>query len=191
MEERGTSSASNDGKYSMPSLSQWEEDVSDIAKKLSDFLCLNGLSTEDDISIRQGDFADIALRVDKRRSYFRYFHSIEISERKTSALMAYWVIKFHPISVDASAEGIDRDFACLVNEHFAAYLIIAPCLESKEKLEELFGEATDAYASICSSDYYRKLVYSLRYRNISIDAFVLLAETLVPEVFLQRFEDIL
>ena len=143
--------------------------------------------------MREGDIADIALRVDKRRSYYRYFHSIEIGERKTSALIAYWIIKFHPIIIEwdeaTGKSGAEDDFRCFINEHFAAYLLIAPCLEGADKIENLFGCHGDAYDRICSSDYYQKLVYSLRYRNISIDAFVLLAETIVPEVFLQKFED--
>ena len=180
-------------RYSFPSTEEWETDAASIGKQLKDFLMLNGVSEEASIVVREGDIADIALRVDKRRSYYRYFHSIEISERKTSALIAYWIIKFHPIIIEwDGAEGkieAEDDFRCFINEHFAAYLLIAPCLEGADKIEKLFGSHGDAYDRICSSDYYQKLVYSLRYRNISIDAFVLLAESIVPEVFLQKFED--
>lgn len=180
-------------RYSLPSIEEWETDAASIGKQLIDFLTLNGVSDDVRVVVREGDFADIALRVDKRRSYYRYFHSIEISEIKTSSLIAYWIIKFHPIVIEWDGDGgksrSDNDFRCFINEHFAAYLLIAPCLESSDKIVKLFGDNVDAYSKICTSDYYQKLVYSLRYRNISIDAFVLLAETIVPEVFLQKFRD--
>ena len=155
--------------------------VSDLKWALRRFLC-NGSS---------GRHCRYALRVDKRRSYYRYFHSIEISERKTSALIAYWVIKFHPFILDSSPEGAGQDlaFRSFINEHFAAYLLIAPCLDNRDKITEVFGDAERAYGIIRSSDYYQKLVYSLRYRNIPIDSFVLLAETIVPEAFMQKFEN--
>lgn len=177
--------------YPLPSTEQWITDSAVIAKYLREFLILNGLSADSCVTVRQGDIADIALRVDKRRSYYRYFHSIEISERKTSALIAYWVIKFHPFILDSSPEGAgqDRAFRSFINEHFAAYLLVAPCLDTRDKITEVFGDAERAYGIIRSSDYYQKLVYSLRYRNIPIDSFVLLAETIVPEAFMQKFEN--
>lgn len=185
--------AEGQASYRCPTVCVWSNDAAEISKQFNDFITVTGLSGRGGLIIRDGDLADIALRVDKRRDYYRYFHSIRISERKTSALVAYWVIKFHPITFEASpsepADISTRDFYSLINEHFAAYLLIAPCLESSEKIKSLFDDVPHPYDEIRSSDYYQKLIYSLRYRNISIDAFVLLAETIVPEVFLEKFED--
>ena len=132
--------------YPLPSTEQWITDSAVIAKYLREFLILNGLSADSCVTVRQGDIADIALRVDKRRSYYRYFHSIEISERKTSALIAYWVIKFHPFILDPSPEGAGQDltFRSFINEHFAAYLLVAPCLDNRDKNHEVFGDAERA-----------------------------------------------
>jgi len=142
---------------------------------------------------------DIIIRVDKRRKYYSYFHRlIEIDERKEAGLMAYWVIKFHPISLfhtGKSSEVSEKQLwlASLVNEAFAAFLICSAILKYFEKttgsslLDRCNWNATLGSDHSLSESYKQsplnRLIYSFRYSNISIDSMVTLVDVITPEFF--------
>lgn len=174
--------------YSFPEENEWIESTKFILKNFSAFLEINGYPNDLDVIIRNRDLTDISLRVHKREAYFKYFHGICISERKRAALQAYWINQFHPFTIEDERVA-DDEFSCLVNEHFAAYLLIENVFGTcpSEVLEEVDETEPNLYTKLKKTSYYEKLVYSIRYRNIPIDSFVLIAETIVPETFDQSF----
>lgn len=175
-------------RYSFPDEDEWIESTGYILKNFSDFLDINGYPEDTEVTIRNRDLTDISLRVHKRAAYFNFFHDIHISERKRAALQAYWVNQFHPFTIEDQRFS-DSEFSCLVNEHFSAYLLIENvygCCSSDPAVDS--GETPGSlYDKVKNTSYYEKLIYSIRYRNIPIDSFVLIAETIVPETFDQSF----
>lgn len=111
-------------------------------------LLLTKTATLHKITIRNRDLTDIALRVRKRAEYFRYFHNICISERKRAALQAYWVLQLRPFTIDDERYS-DDEFSCLVNEHFAAYILIENIfgsLPSEQVANSKKNEASNYFA---------------------------------------------
>lgn len=161
-----------------------EEDVVYTATQLleSFSLYLKQAEYPDDvaIAISNRSITDIVVRVLKREEYYRYFHGIQISEAKRTGLTAYWIVKLRPFMiVDDRFE--HEDATVLVNERFAAFLLVcSTCITlTPDEIDEIRFD----------SDFIDKLIYSFRYRNISIDAFVLLAESLTPASFAQAFSE--
>lgn len=180
--------ASRQGGYEPPGPNALKVLSAELIKSFQDFMSDNGFAPDCPYVTRDGDITDISLRVNKRLAYYTFFHGIQASQRKVSALQAYWVVKLHPFIVepeDSWGDGV-REFCSLVNEHFAAYLMIAP-VAGELALEARSSERAFSYEAIKASDYYEKLLYSLRYRNIPIDSFVLLSETMTMDAFRQSF----
>lgn len=178
-----TSSADSSNKAFFPSYKNAEITEKTLMGSFQSFLTVIGYPEDVEVVIRPRDIADIAIRVLKREEYYRYFHDIEISEKKRSALLAYWVVKLRPFTI-IDSRYLYNDDSILINEKFAAFLLIASACLNADQLgfsAERFNEMD------FHSDYVQKLVYSFRYRNLGIDAFVLLAEGLTPEVFTVKF----
>ena len=172
--------------YKAPSQEEWVEASRSLLKKFNDFLAAAGYPEDLEFVIRKGDVSDITLRVDKRNAYFSIFHGIRISELKMAALYAYWILKFHPVTITDSRYVSNQD-ALLVNEHFAAYLIIAVVFSDYIAEQRDPENDENLYDLVTHAQFYEKLLYSFRYRNISIDSMILLAETITVDSFKQRF----
>ena len=113
---------------------------------------------------------DIIVRVDKRKAYYYCFHGMEINECKEAALYAYWILKLRPFSI--TDKKYQNDFeACIINETFVIFLI-GLVLENTGRIKRT-GAIKNSY-----SDF---LEYSFRFRNFSIDSFVVLVESISTE----------
>ena len=111
------------------------------------------------------DLFEALDRVDRRIAYYHCYHGIKISDLKFAALLAYWVIKLKPFRVI----GADTIKEFEVNEYFAAYIIFCA----------LAYEGRISSVEYCKDKkYYDKLTYTFRFRNISIDVILVLAETI-------------
>jgi len=149
-------------------------DIENILKsfqaRFDDFLLLKGFPPETGRHISFYSLIDIIIRVDKRKAYFHCFHNMEINECKEAALYAYWITKLRPFSIT------DKKFqnkfdACIINESFAVHLI-GLVLESTGRIKMTENVKT----SYC--DF---LEYSFRFRNFSIDSFIVLVESISTE----------
>jgi len=128
--------------------------------------------------------AEVIVRANKRKEYYRYFHGMKINQYKSAALHAYWILKLRPFTV------INREYivkhlrdCAELNEAFAINLIYSELAHTmrftKSDLEK--GPGT----------YHEKLMYSFRYRSISIDAMLLLVESVNLEVLQRTFPEAL
>jgi hypothetical protein len=125
---------------------------------------------------------DVIIRVHKRKAYYSYFHGLmQIDERKEGGLMAYWLIKLRPITLlfkdKNKADSKHFWLASIVNEAFATFIILAACIAFYDAKNIEFSVLDDPKKSFVTN-----LVYSFRYSNISIDAMMLLVETITPEL---------
>jgi len=146
---------------------------------------------------------EILVRVDRREAYYYYFHSkggnndndgVDINERKLGGLYAYWILKLRPISVNFDVGGQNRDLtipikqqedASKINEYFAVYSLYSWLSKWYTASE---GKPFDLEKAT-NSDFHNALLYAFRYRNISIDAMMLLVESIVTETFSHQISD--
>ena len=114
---------------------------------------------------------DVITRVDMREEYFFYFHKgTKINEYKRTALLAFWINKLRPYTYLLSPEEFSPDEvkeASQINERFATFLLIA--------IIEYFDKS-----NALSKEYLKKFIYevkySLRYRDLTKEALILIME---------------
>ena len=166
-------------KYNKIPLKEIHDIRLDFIKRFIDFIPLKGFPEDTEIHISHYSLLDIIIRVDKRKAYYQFFHNMEINEWKEAALYAYWILKLRPFTI------IDKRFttnvdACLINESFAIYFI-GFILEKTGRIK---------HSSKYNESYRRFLEYSFRYRNFSIDSFVVLIESITTETLEQEYPDL-
>ena len=138
-----------------------------FSTELGEFFKQSGFPEDLNYFISRRAMVDMIVRTDKRKAYYRYFHKMRINECKVAALYAYWIIKYRPITL------LDERFeskgpAICINEAFAIFVIYAT-------LKRVHGYQ-QTYTG--PNSYYDKLMYSFRFRNLSIDAMILLVESI-------------
>ena len=122
---------------------------------------------------------DMIVRTDKRKAYYYCFHHMQINECKVAALYAYWILKYRPITLlDPRYEM--KGAALCINEAFAIYVIYSTLCRVHGYKQNYTGK----------NSYYDKLMYSFRFRNLSIDAMILLVESIGQDTMNMEYEDI-
>lgn len=120
------------------------------------------------------DFAvlgEIVVRIDKRKEYFSIYHSTErINDVKEAALFAYWILKFRPFSMPDES---NSERTTQLNEGFAAFLLFSAVKEDCRKNHRAFH---------VSEGYISRLMYGLRYWDLSKESMMLIAETLCESI---------
>ena len=159
--------------------------IDDFIHKVADY----GSGQQVNYEVSKSAILDIVDRIDKRASYFHAYHKgMEVSEQKLAALTAYWFVKLRPITIlDDSIK--DTYLADEVNEEFAVSMIYAWIIGvNPEEMPDIFEkELNENSVEGSAFTYHRKLVYSLRYRAISLDAMLTFVESMTKEAFRQEF----
>jgi len=134
------------------------------------------------------DLLDIILRVDKRIYYFKVFHGMDCNEGKKAALFAYWIVKFRPIMI-TDPKYIDVDgYNNKVNEMFAIhYMLSALCGMGRIKT----GNDRRGVNLSLKNPFIERLWYSFRFRNITIDSIIVLADAIATDTFKLGEKDVL
>lgn len=149
-------------------------------RRFDEFLLLKGFPLETEKYVLFYSLIDVIIRVDKRKAYYHCFHNMEINECKEVALYAYWIIKLRPFII--TDEKFKNNFdACIINESFAIYLI-GLVLEETGRIK---------LTKNMNSSYCKFLEYSFRFRNFSIDSFVVLVESITTETLEKSYPDFL
>ena len=159
------------------------EDIEKVLRlfnnRFKEFMGLKGFPPETAIHISFFTLIDIIVRVDKRKAYYQCFHGMEINECKEAALYAYWILKLRPFTVTDVKYKNNPD-ACHINELFAIYFI-GLFLESTGRIKQT-KEIKDSYS--------RFLEYSFRFRNFSLDSFIVLIESISTETLEKDYPDL-
>jgi len=119
---------------------------------------------EHDIRCSAHSLCDIIDRVDKRKVYFRVFYDKVkegMSERNEAALYCFWVLKLAPF-FDNTCPNTE------ININFAAWLLLASIKHSCSK---------DGITINLPDKYVSNLKYAFRFRDISKESIMALAET--------------
>jgi hypothetical protein len=132
------------------------------------------------------DLIDMIIRVDKRRYYFQVFHGMDINDCKKAALFAYWIMKFRPIKIVDDRYRNKFGNNDHINEMFAIHYLVS-VLSAEGRVQ--FWDGSKGVAITLEHPYIKKLWYSFRFRNFTIDSMVVLADTINTETFLQAEKD--
>ena len=110
---------------------------------------------------------EIIRRIDQRADYYLYFHSDSMSQTKEVALLAYWVLKYKPLSLwdDLQTNSLFLKKACTVNEYFVVYIIESYLSNDLDIAGEEFR---------FSEEEYDKMVYNFMHRDMSKEAMICL-----------------
>jgi len=116
------------------------------------------------VSNKGGVLLEALERVEKRRVYFHIFHDkMQMGELNESALVCFWIIKLHPFyHPRASTESLNACLAVCVLTSAVRYAALAQ------------GKRVNFTKENMASIY-----YAFRYRDISKEAIMLLAESLL------------
>jgi hypothetical protein len=119
---------------------------------------------------------EIFKRIDQRADYYLYFHSdpkkpMKMSQTKEIALMAFWIIKYKPLSLPGDwANSLFIKKNCTINEYFAAYCIASYAVELSSRNDIV------SYFRPENNDI---LVYNFMHRDISKEAMILYVDSLL------------
>ena len=148
-------------------------------KRFEEFLILKGFPPETKKHISFYTLIDIIVRVDKRKAYYHCFHSMEINECKEAALYAYWILKLRPFAITDENYKNNYD-ACTINESFVIFFI-GLILETTGRIKR----------TVNIKDSYRNfLEYSFRFRDFSLDSFVVLIESISTETLENEYPNL-
>ena len=126
------------------------------------------------------DFIDIILRVDKRKHYFKVFHDMDCNEVKIAALYAYWIAKLRPIMItDPRYKEVDG-YNNKINELFAIHLMISAS-NGMDRVK--LDDGPCGLHLQLNNPFIKRLWYSFRFRNITIDSIIVLADAITTDTF--------
>jgi len=170
----------------MPGSTIWQQSLQFI-DMLTGFLEISELPKGCEIDCSRYAMWEIIKRVDQRDAYYSHFHDFDINEKKVACLTAYWILKLRPLTVLFENELLpryaERKYADEINEIFAIYVLLSGLKIWSKELHK-------GAVFLNMNSYFETLKYSFRYRNLSIDAMVLLSESIVTETFNQENTDI-
>ena len=150
-----------------------------LYRQFDEFLMLKGFPPDTEKHISFISLVDIIVRVDKRKAYYYCFHGMEINECKEAALYAYWILKLRPFSITDKKYKNSIE-VCNINESFAIYLI-GFILEKTDRIK-MTANTKDSYRDF--------LEYSFRFRNFSIDSFIVLVESISTETLEKEYPNL-
>lgn len=167
-------------KYKEPSREEKFKYLADMSDIFEDYLESLGFD-KDKVSLDYKLINEVFIRIDKRKDYFVIYHDeTYINEVRESALLAYWILKFKPFTIN-SAEQLDYNFN--INCGFAAYVILCA-------VDECVRRRTQGKQRIeLSDEYIEKFKYALKFWDIGKEAMMFIAETLCEHVMSTKGEN--
>jgi len=134
------------------------------------------------------DLIDVILRVDKRKYYFKVFHDMDCNEVKIAALFAYWIVKLRPIMITDPKYKETDGYNNKINELFAVHLIISASNGmGRVKIDNEPG----GISLKLNNPFIKRLWYSFRFRNITIDSIIVLADAITTDTFRLSDQEVL
>lgn len=161
--------------------------LQDLQESIGDFLRRIELPANVEYTVCGLDLIDVIIRVDKRVHYFKIFHEMDCNESKKAALFAYWIAKFRPIMITDKRYINTVGFNNEINELFAIHYL----------LEALIGmgrikvwDGREGVDLSLNNPFIKRLKYSLRFRNITIDSIIVLSDSITTDTFKLSEQDV-
>jgi len=140
-------------------------------KKIIEQFIGNNKYSSDCLYVNHDTVMSIIAKVNQRKKYFEYFHGLDMSEFKETALISFWYIKMKPICL--KDKKVDDNNLDAINERLALYYIISN-FRHVLKERKMSEKALDALPE----EYINELIYSFTFRDISKEAMILLVESI-------------
>jgi hypothetical protein len=166
-------------KYERITLSEIEKIIKLFQKRFEFFLRLKGFPENTKFHVSHYSLIDVIVRVDKRKAYYQCFHDMKINECKEIALYAYWILKLRPFAITDNIYKRNID-VCTINELFVVFLI-GLVLEATGRIKRTPN---------LKESYNRLIDYSFRFRNFSIDSFIVLIESIGTETLEREYPNL-
>lgn len=140
---------------------------------IEDFLSENNYDLSK-VFVNEKVVLSVITKVDQRQKYFKFFHGLDMSEYKESALVAFWYIKLRPIMIRSEkfAERLPEEYDS-INEKLAVFFLLRTLRVMLVKRHKSESELDSL-----SKEYLHELVYTFTYRDISKEAIIMLMETM-------------
>ena len=120
---------------------------------------------------------NVFVRIDERKDYFMYFHSVKdysmrMSLGKEIALEAYWISKYQPIRLKNINDEIEFtiSYRVTISDVIAALLIIAFLVDYDKELDVFFD-----------AKRINTLIYDIFNRDISKEAMIMYVESFLKD----------
>jgi hypothetical protein len=137
--------------------------MSKIPQYLQNVAVSLGIDNLNDLLVDQEALYEIISRVEMRRVYFHIYHPIEMGELNEGALICFWILKLMPFKHDTISTAV-------LNTRIAYTLFI----------NMLFYVAAKTKKKVnIKSDLMNNTLYAFRYRDLSKEAIMALAESLL------------
>jgi len=122
-----------------------------------------GISHTSEILVDQEALYELITRVEMRRVYFHIYHPIEMGELNEGALICFWILKLIPFRHDLISTG-------LLNAKIAQTLFIKMLIYVAAKTNRKVN---------FKRELLKNTFYAFRYRDLSKEAIMALAEGLL------------
>jgi len=165
-------------EYSPPSDGYFVLRVRSLLSRMRKYANIVKQDLDKEIQVDILSLGRVVARVEQRKEYFLIFHrQTKLSEIKEAALLAYWLVKYHPFRL-ACDDKVRRETYCNINETFAASLLIAA----------IQGEVYRRCHKRVSypREGWQKLLRALTEWDISKEALILASETACETLCLKK-----
>ena len=117
--------------------------------------------------------AEVFVRLDQRRLHYKMYYEkpdiMEINELKFTAILCYWIMRYHPI-----IKLTEPKKQCAINEYFCLFLIKATIKQYRKN--------NNMPLTPLNREVEKDMLYFFRNRQLSCDSVVLLVESIAKTV---------
>jgi len=153
-------------KFSQPDAATMKRLMDKIPQFLQNIAAVLQIKNVNEILVCQETLYEILTRVEKRRVYFHVYHNgLKMGERNEGALICFWILKLMPFKHNTIPNS-------LLNTKIAFSFF----------LNMLYYEAANAKVKRkvnVKSDLFNNILYAFMYRDLSKEAIMALAESLL------------
>jgi len=150
--------------FTQPDVAAIRRLMDKIPRYLHNIAAVLGIKSPTEIIVNQEVLYEILTRVEKRRVYFHiYYDKLKMGERNEGALICFWILKLMPFKHDVIP-------TTLLNTKIAYTFFI----------NMLFYEAAKTKKKVnVKSELMNNTLYAFQYRDLSKEAIMALAESLL------------
>jgi hypothetical protein len=123
-----------DARYEQMTIDELASQAASFERMLKTFLIIAGYPSDLKYNIDVRAVVEIITRADKRAAYYSFFHNgNKIHEMKRVGILAYWLLKFKPITITDGmiiSGSLDaQEGAFEINETFALSLVYSGLID--------------------------------------------------------------
>jgi len=152
--------------FSQPDAATMQRLMNKIPQFLHNVAAVLQIKSTNEIQVCQETLYEILTRVEKRRVYFHiYYNGIKMGERNEGALICFWILKLMPFKHDTIPNSTLN-----VKIAYTFFMNMLYYEASNSKIKRKVNVKSDLLTNI---------LYAFRYRDLSKEAIMAMAESLL------------